>query len=207
MALPRHIPKCYRWDGKEVGFDYLQSIYGFQYHEAENVPASAKKAWYPIALQEAHGTVSIQSNVNGAVMRVEVPPTGYTVADGHFSENMKMGDHSYFKGQHGPYGFRVQDDQYPSVYVDGFGILWGGHQPDQLPPADQGNNYMHINLTWGLVDLAGGPVPPVVPPSDPTPITGGVWLTADQWQRIRNNQLSTDDILCDAMNRPPTRTV
>lgn len=205
MATPRHIPTCYRWDNKEVSFDYLQSIYGFQYHEAENVPASATKAWYPTVLQEAHGNVAIKSVIagGGAAMRVEVPPTGYTELSGSFSDNMKMGDHSYFPGGHGPYGFRVINSVYPSVYVDGFGILWGGHQPDQLPPPDQGNNYMHLNIVWGLVDLATTSTPPVIPPSDPTPITGGIWLTAGEVQSIRSSLLNVDDILRDATNRKP----
>ncbi len=148
-----YTPKCFRWDGKEVPFDYLQGIYGFQYHEGpEHLPVATNKAWYPTQLREAHGKAYFVAVASGAAIRMEVPPTGYTEQDGHVVHPMTTGDYTYYPGQHGLIGCKVVD-RFPSVYVDGFGILYGGHTPDQLPPPEQGNNYLHVDITWGLVDI------------------------------------------------------
>ena len=201
--MPRFVPKCYRWDGAEIPFEVLQSRYGFTYHEGtDHLPVGTNKAWYPVQLREAHGKAYFVAVASGAAIRMEVPPEGYTESDGHVVHPMTSQDYSYFPGQHGLIGCKVID-RYPSVYVDGFGILYGGHRPEDLPPPDKGNNYMHVDITWGLVDIERiGTVPPTQP-SDPTPITGGIWLTADDVQRLRGSLLNVDDILRNATNRKP----
>lgn len=193
MALPRHIPQCRKWDRTEVPFSYLEKIYGFQYHEADHIPASATRAWYPILLQEVGGKAYLLASA-AAPIRVEVPPQGWTELDGSVVIEMKMGDHSYFPGQHGLIGMKVEDPRYPSAYLDGLGILFGGHTPDQLPPANVGSNYMHIDVTWGLVDLVPTGQSPVIPPPDPIPVTGMVAIPRALLMEVKRHAAASADL-------------
>lgn len=201
-----YTPKCYDWSGKEVPFSYLQGIYGFQIHDGlDHLPAGIKRAWYPTVIQERGGKVTLAATAGAPLFLIGA---GYTATypDGRLTFPMNMNDHAYQpkKGEYGSIGIKVRDSV-PSAYIDRLGIAWNAHAVDQLPPSDQGNNYMHCDTSWGIVDLEA-PTPPVNPPSDPTPITGGIWLTADEVQRLRGSLLNVDDILRTATNRPPTRT-
>lgn len=216
MAKPRYIPKCFKWTDNghvECSFEYLQGIYGFEYHEGDDgqggvhVPITATKAYYPVELRERGGDRNLWVFANGSIKLIA--PNDVRSAWGQLAYPMTSQANSYQpkKGEHGMIGVKIEDPIVPSVYLGELGIAWNAHEPGQLASPEKGNNYMHIDSTWGIVDLTGGSVPPVVPPSDPTPITGGVWLTADEVQRLRGSLLNVDDILRTATNRPPTRTV
>lgn len=198
-------PTCYRWDGVEVPYAYLQGIYQFAIHDGtDHIPAGATQAWYPTQIWETHAKAQFIATAN-APIQVILPDNPWIEADGKVDLPLVMyppeRSHAYQpkKGEHGPIGVKVADPGLPSAYMDGIGIAWNAHTPEQLPPENQGNNYMTVMVRFGIVTLDAS-----VPVSDPTPITGGIWLTADQIQRVRASLLNVDDILRDATNRRPS---
>lgn len=165
---PRYVPKCYRWDGKEVPFDYLQSIYRFAIHDGlDHIPADAVEVWYPTHIWETHAKAQFVATA-GAPIRIILPGITWLERDGALDIGLKMTpreeSHGYQpkNGERGPIGVKVEDSV-PSAYIDGIGIAFNAHAPDQLPPEHLGNNYMTIMVRFGVVRLTQAPSPPLAP--------------------------------------------
>lgn len=205
-----YTPDCYRWNGDRVSYDYLRNLYNFEIHEGDDggggrhIPLDAAEAWYPTEIREASAHAEI---IFRAAASIRVIEPGYSRVAGFGQVNVSMNsqNHSYFgaDGQKGLIGVKVEDRAVPSAYVDGLGICFGCHNPGDLPDGRTvGNNYMHVDITFGKIRLAGGSPPPAWPPAPtPPPISGGsIAVALATLLELQQRFEGADEYLRDILN-------
>ena len=189
------------WRGDSVDPVALMKRYGVVNH-----PAGPGPAMRLVHVTERFGRAAIDVAVPiGHSVRMIIPGEDKThmTNGGVFTIPLNAGDHTYFplRGDRGPFGFSVAG--VASDYVDGNGLAYGQYDDDlsKLPDGrTYPNNYGHLDLVFAWDT---GTATPVTPLSDPTPITGGIWLTAGEVQSVRSSLLNADNILREATNRRP----
>lgn len=192
--------KATNWRGQQVDAAVLMKRYGVTNHAAGPGPAMRL-----VHVVERFGRAAIDVTVPaGYSVRMIIPGEDKThmTNGGVFTIPLNAADHTYYplRGDRGPFGFSVAG--VASDYVDGNGLAYGQYDddPGQLPDGrTHPNNYGHLDLVFAWD--TGVPVTP--PPPDPTPITGGIWVTPNEAVSLRAAAAIINDTITNATNRKP----